>query len=124
MVNIFKEKSAAVKEVCEALFLVLSVDYLLLFGAETILPGFVMKVFNLNYLLLGLVILWLFLYFFDKKGENEKQFCRRTAGYAESGLLVFLFAVLAISLYRLSFVLIATYASLAAICFLILKKHR
>jgi len=48
--------------------LVLSIDYLVLFFVESILPGYVMSNFNLNFLLLFILLGWL-LVFFNSKGK-------------------------------------------------------
>ncbi len=52
------------------LFIVLAVEYLFLFSLETILPGFVTTVFNLNLLLLLVMISWVVSNFFTKKDDQ------------------------------------------------------
>lgn len=54
------------------LLIFLLLDYILLFAAESILPGLVMRFFNLNIFLATIIALWiLFIFTREKKAEKE-----------------------------------------------------
>lgn len=122
MDRISKNSTTKWRKFLEIIFFVFSVDYLLLFGAETILPGFVIKVFNLNYLLFGLVAVWSLLLYFGKEEKTDQVTACPTLKYAETILLIFLMVVLVISLYKLSWFLIILYAILATTSWLAMRK--
>lgn len=121
MGNISKDK---LLRAANALFVVFAIDYILLFGAETALPGFVTKVFNLNLLLLGALAMWLFAYFLKTQlGTNDISGHCQYFKYIDLGLLVFLLLVLVISLYKLAPILILLYALFGALSFWMLRKY-
>jgi hypothetical protein len=67
---ILKESKKILKQNAKFIFwilLVLSIDYLILFFVESILPGYVINHFNLNFLLLVILGGWLFFPYFSSK---------------------------------------------------------
>ncbi len=71
------------------LLLVLSLDYLVLFFIESILPGYVINHFNLNFLLLIILAGWLTLSIFSKKELTPKNFPILNNLFKISLLLIF-----------------------------------
>ncbi len=53
------------------LFLILVIEYLFLFFLETTLSGFVTVVFNLNFLLLTVIVTWLILTLVIRRGNQN-----------------------------------------------------
>lgn len=94
------------------LFLILIVEYLFLFSLEMIFKGFVMSVFNLNFLLLFIIILWTVISFKEYDNIN----------FAKSNFLLRLFFVVLLPLIAISlfFVLYkAKYWEITGYCFFV-----
>ncbi len=59
------------KEILRNLIIIFILDYLFLFSLETVVPGAVMEIFNLNYFLIVIILLCL-LYSFLHKDKQAK----------------------------------------------------
>jgi len=85
-------------------FIMLVLAYLLLFGLETILPGLVMDIFNINHLLFAILAI-LFVFLFSKTklpkpgSKKNKKFL-----WFFFPALIFLSGVLVIALFRASLI--------------------
>jgi membrane-associated HD superfamily phosphohydrolase len=104
------------------LLIILSFNYLALFVLETVLPGFVMNFFNLNFLLLLVLAGWLFLAVFTKDKK------RVDLGGRISTILLMLFlgllgVGLLFSLYKADFLEIAIYFILAVVAGKLVFDH-
>lgn len=94
-------------------FIVLALNYVFLFMLETILPGFVIEVFNLNILLLVVLILWLILIFI---GNRKLVFKRDKLFVFTSFLIIFLILIsLFFSLYKTDYLMIISYIFLVLV---------
>jgi hypothetical protein len=105
--------SSSKQDLVEKLTVVFIVTYLLLFGAEAILPGVVAGVFNLNWLLLmvfGLLVI-LFLGGQESKSKKNNQWWR----WVSILLMLFLSLVLVIVLYKISLIESFLYLALVLI---------
>ena len=95
------------------LFLVLAIEYLFLFSLETILPGFVTMAFNLNILLIFVIISWLLFVFIenDEKLKVHDWFFR----VIYTGLIFLIVFSLVIVLYKTTYWESLVYLVLASI---------
>ncbi len=105
-----------------SLLLFLSIDYLVLFFIESILPGYVMDHLNLNFLLLIILGGWLgFSVFFDKKEFLE--YSQRTFNLSATFLVTLFFLSTWFTLYRVNhWELIVAFIFLSVIGFLLYKN--
>ena len=91
---------------------VLLLDYVFLFGLETILPGFVMGVFNLNWLLALIFFIWgMNMLVLREKAKEKKMFSFDLVLFF--GLAAFIFFVLVVCLYRADYWEVGTYLILS-----------
>lgn len=95
------------------IFVVLALDYIVLFMLETILPGFVMKVFNLNLLLLIILVLWLVLISVGNSNFDLKS----NKLFSLASVLIFVFIIISLffSLYKIDYLVTIIYIILAII---------
>lgn len=99
----FFSSSKNLLKLIEKLLLVLCLDYLVLLSLEIILPGMVNSVFNLNYLLLAIVIGWLAIVVWEKDEESSAiKKARRWQAWLFRFLIIYLVIILAIALFRVS----------------------
>jgi CDP-diglyceride synthetase len=94
-------------------FVVLALDYIVLFVLETILPGFVMKVFNLNLLLLVILVLWLVL----ASVGNSNFDLKSNKLFSLTSILIFVLIIISLffSLYKIDYLVTIIYIILAII---------
>ncbi|MFW5885367.1 MAG: hypothetical protein ACOCUF_04025 [Patescibacteria group bacterium] len=104
------------------LLLVLSFNYLALFVVETVLPGFVMNFFNLNFLLLFILAGWMFLAIFTKD-EKKADLGGRISAILLMSFLGLLGLGLLFSLYKADFLEMAVYFVLAALAGKLIFDH-
>jgi hypothetical protein len=84
--------SEQLQDLVGKLVVVLGVVYLLLFCAESVLPGMVVEVFNINFLLLFLIATIFYFYWLDKQGKKLFQL-RKVNKFVSYTVLIILFAV-------------------------------
>ncbi|MEA2007077.1 MAG: hypothetical protein U9O20_02865 [Patescibacteria group bacterium] len=99
------------------LFILCAVLYLVFFGIETVLPGIVMDVLNINYFLLPIFVILLLLRLSSNKESKDLAICAAEDFKKSFSVLivVFLSAVFVVVLYRVSLVERLTYLLLALI---------
>lgn len=111
MQNIFY--NAALRDWLEKIFIALTIDYIFLFGLESVLPGFVMGVFNLNYLLMAVMALLLVLAMHQSPDRQNQPM----SGLSKALIIVlaaYLLVVSGISMYKAGDWQIVVYGLLAA----------
>lgn len=106
------------------LFVVLVADYMLLFVLESILPGFVVGVFNINYLLFAILLLWVVMALSFKEGENQAiGVGSKLINLALIGLIGLVVVGLFFTLYKAGYWEIAIYILLAFVAGKLLYDH-
>lgn len=120
MSDFFSSKN--MQEWGERLLVVLLLDYILLFGVETILPGFVMGVFNLNYLLVAVLILVGYLALV-RTPEGEQVQSKKALYFMLYPAIAFVVIIAIFSLYKAMAWQVALYIILAFASGTVLYKN-
>lgn len=112
MLSIFY--NAVLRDWLEKIFIVLVIDYIILFGLESVLPGFVMGVFNLNYLLMAILGLVLVLSMLHSPVFPDQPMSKLSKVLIIV-LAAYLLAVSGMSMYKADIWQVVVYCLLAAI---------
>lgn len=115
------------KKYCDLIYkltVVVSLEYLLFFGMEAILPGIIVNVFNINLLLvLAVILLVKLLSTKECQGVFTKSDQNKLLRIVTSAMVLFLLLVMIFVLHKLSLVWILIYMVIGLITAILLWKN-
>ncbi len=117
------------KDLIQKIIIVLSLEYLIFFSAEVILPGVITSAFNINILLLGVIFLVALLIVWPntKNNKNNKINSQQKLRACSKQFLFLVGALLSVSiiaLYKVSIIMMFVYAMVVIISVKLLWNNK
>ena len=109
------------KDLIQKIIIVLSLEYLVFFAAEVVLPGVISSAFNINILLVAVLLLMGALLAIGKDGKVEEREVNYTKWFVVLGVFVLLISIIA--LYKVSIVMMIVYTVVIMIVVKLLWKN-
>jgi hypothetical protein len=105
------------RDLIQKIIIMLSLEYLVFFSAEVILPGVITNIFNINILLLGILIFVGLLIILNSKGNNITDNVKKDKlNYrVYLALIIFLLFINMIALYKVSLIMMLVYTVVTTI---------